>query len=234
MLTQQVSSKQLKRNQREAEIITATVALLKDRGFLELKMSDVAKAAGCSMGAIYSHFFSKEDLLIACTSATMQSSLADMQKLLDSTSKPLDRHFLVLFFLWHKDNANPHHYMLRQLSWNPSVWQRASDYRHAQLNTACEQFDELMKVNCHKLLAEELGSEPEEADVNDFMVSTAGLSQGTYLFKESGLGIVHSMAADDDMERKHLVSLRYMLRGWGIRRDDMDGYLKRLFEQASH
>ena len=64
--------RQQKRQQREADILTATIDLLEERSIIDLSMSDIAKAADCSMGTIYSHFSRKEDLLLGCAHAFYQ------------------------------------------------------------------------------------------------------------------------------------------------------------------
>jgi len=55
-----------KRELREKEIVEKTIRLLSERGFLDVRMSDIASETGYSMGTIYSHFESKEDLIVAC------------------------------------------------------------------------------------------------------------------------------------------------------------------------
>ncbi|MGB1270773.1 MAG: TetR/AcrR family transcriptional regulator [Endozoicomonas sp.] len=43
----------------QADIIQATLTLLKQKRFLDLKMSEVARPAEYSMGTLYSHFSSR-------------------------------------------------------------------------------------------------------------------------------------------------------------------------------
>ena len=61
-----IIDKREKRDQREKEIIEVAIRMLAETGFLAMRMADLARATGYSMGTIYSHFDSKEDLIVAC------------------------------------------------------------------------------------------------------------------------------------------------------------------------
>jgi len=52
------------REEREIAIIEAAGQLVEKNGFVNLKMSDLAHSASMSIGTLYSHFPSKEDLLL--------------------------------------------------------------------------------------------------------------------------------------------------------------------------
>ena len=67
---------------RKAQILTAFAALLDRKGFSDLTMDDVAQEAGISKGAIYHHFESKEDILLALFrthSEDMFSAVAELR-----------------------------------------------------------------------------------------------------------------------------------------------------------
>jgi AcrR family transcriptional regulator len=53
-----------KRQKREEMILDRAQDQVAEFGFLDLKMSDLAKAADLSVGTLYAHFASKEDLLL--------------------------------------------------------------------------------------------------------------------------------------------------------------------------
>ena len=59
-----MSSEDLKTRER---ILIATVEMLEQHGGRGVRMSDIAKAAGISRQAVYLHFASRADLLVAAT-----------------------------------------------------------------------------------------------------------------------------------------------------------------------
>lgn len=60
--------------------------LFREQGFAATSLEQIAEAAEVTKGAIYGHFSSKEDLMLAAISAT---PLPDYGSLLNDTSKPL-------------------------------------------------------------------------------------------------------------------------------------------------
>ena len=54
-------------NQTRTRILAAALALLESSGGQEVRMQDIAKAAGVSRQAVYLHFKSRAELLIATT-----------------------------------------------------------------------------------------------------------------------------------------------------------------------
>jgi AcrR family transcriptional regulator len=65
-LTSALPGRKASRPVRRQQLIDATIAVLARKGFSALTVSDVAKAAGLSVGIINFHFESKEKLLSAC------------------------------------------------------------------------------------------------------------------------------------------------------------------------
>ena len=57
---------------REREILDATEKLLATRGYADMTVGDIAEAAGMTRGALYFYFASKQDVLIALVTRTVQ------------------------------------------------------------------------------------------------------------------------------------------------------------------
>lgn len=55
----------------------AAAALLRDRGFDQISVAEVAAAAGLTHGALYSHYRSKEELTQAATSRAFEDTLSE-------------------------------------------------------------------------------------------------------------------------------------------------------------
>ncbi len=60
--------------QQEQMILASAAHCIQDSSLLDFKMSDIAKGAGLSMGSVYKHIQSKEDLLVALA-AQMSSQI---------------------------------------------------------------------------------------------------------------------------------------------------------------
>ncbi|TQR87417.1 TetR/AcrR family transcriptional regulator [Mycobacterium hodleri] len=57
---------------REREILNAAEKLLATRGYADMTVGDIAEAAGMTRGALYFYFASKQDVLIALVTRTVQ------------------------------------------------------------------------------------------------------------------------------------------------------------------
>lgn len=58
---------------RRAQIIEAAVSCFLEKGYTNTSMSDIIKASGLSSGSIYSHFASKEDILITAINERLEN-----------------------------------------------------------------------------------------------------------------------------------------------------------------
>jgi len=128
-----MSRRELREN-RENSIIEKSIQLLSAQGFVGMRMSDVAKASGYSMGTIYSHFESKEDLLLACAYTLC---LDEKSLFLEISSLPIpdvEKIITVAQCSWLISMQHPALIEIDSLSLMPSVWRRATEYRAERLN----------------------------------------------------------------------------------------------------
>ena len=58
---------------RRAQIIEAAISCFLEKGYTNTSMSDIIKASGLSSGSIYSHFSSKEDILITAINERLEN-----------------------------------------------------------------------------------------------------------------------------------------------------------------
>jgi len=61
-----------------AELLDATVRLLRSRDVAGLATRDIAREAGCSAGALYRHFATKADLLVAVAQERLRPDFGEM------------------------------------------------------------------------------------------------------------------------------------------------------------
>jgi len=83
-------------------IVKEASRLFRERGFENVSVGEVMKAAGLTHGAFYAHFASKEELQAAAVAYGMKVSLERMQR---SNSKKSKESFDDLYLSrWHRDN----------------------------------------------------------------------------------------------------------------------------------
>jgi TetR/AcrR family transcriptional repressor of nem operon len=83
-------------------IVKEASRLFRERGFENVSVGEVMKAAGLTHGAFYAHFDSKEELQAAAVAYGIKVSLGRMQR---SNSKKSKGSFADLYLSrWHRDN----------------------------------------------------------------------------------------------------------------------------------
>ena len=221
-------SRQLKRQQREADILAATIRLLDERSFLDLRMSDIAKAADCSMGAIYSHFSSKEDLLLGCANAICRMRKPLRQRISQQDLPPHERMVLMCFCLWHGDDLNPGHYRLQQLAMNPSVWERASSQRCLSINEFSNEMYAWMKVISKELLKQHPTLGYSEQLALELELGLFACTWGLFQIKESGFEVFSKVLSADQAYEMHKRQIKRFFTSWDLYPDNFDERLNAL------
>ena len=103
-LTPPPPGRKASRTVRRQQLIDATIEVLARKGFSALTVSDVAKAAGLSVGIINFHFESKEKLLSACLSSLAEEYYRNWKRAL-ATPKSTDAEKLRLMMLGDIDES---------------------------------------------------------------------------------------------------------------------------------
>jgi TetR/AcrR family transcriptional repressor of nem operon len=83
-------------------IVKEASRLFRERGFENVSVAEVMKAAGLTHGAFYAHFGSKEELEVAAVAYGQKVSLDRMQRSNSKNSKETDADRYLS--LWHRDN----------------------------------------------------------------------------------------------------------------------------------
>ena len=126
--------KREKRESREREIIEKTIVLLSQRGFLDVRMSDIASETGYSMGTIYSHFESKEDLLVASALMLALEHKTLMAAIRQQPMPAIEKVITMALCSWLISIERADLTEISNLSLMPSVWRRATQARADRLN----------------------------------------------------------------------------------------------------
>ena len=81
-------------------IVKEASRLFRERGFENVSVGEVMKAAGLTHGAFYAHFGSKEELQAAAVAYGIKVSLGRMQRIKKNRGSYADRYLS----RWHRDN----------------------------------------------------------------------------------------------------------------------------------
>ena len=76
---------------RRDEILAVTCDVVRERGFAQTRMSDVAHRLGISPPLVVYHFGSKDALLAEAFAYASRNEMVDLDAIADSTDAPLDR-----------------------------------------------------------------------------------------------------------------------------------------------
>ncbi|OKH88335.1 TetR/AcrR family transcriptional regulator [Thalassospira sp. TSL5-1] len=125
--------KQEKRQQREKVILDRAQELIGEYGFFDLKMSDLARAAEISVGTLYVHFASKEDLLLGLAVRAGMIRKEFLATARNHDGPALEKFIVaslldILFSI-----ENPQLFEMEYLAMSPSIWRRATVGRHQEL-----------------------------------------------------------------------------------------------------
>ncbi len=99
--------KEKKRNTRE-KILVAAYELFEKQGYDNTSYSEIAKLAGVGYGTIYSHFKSKESLLLEHYLELMAKQLVRLQTMADiDRSNPLKHGLKLIDIMWQENATMP-------------------------------------------------------------------------------------------------------------------------------
>jgi len=225
-MPEQKKSKQEKRADREQAVVRQAIALFSDKGFLGVRMSDVAKACEVSMGTIYSHFAAKEDLLLACAACIGVQEQALYRKVIESEGPAMQRTVTGFTVNWLISQYHQDLIEIEHLSLMPSIWRRANPQRIAELNRVHESCFAMAQPLALEMLEHDLighadmdeGAREELAVL--FNHGMWGLCVGLNSATNSGMA-----RADEDGHEacsyKHFsTNVLHFLKGYGWNADD--------------
>ncbi len=149
-----MKNKQEKLKLREEMIRSKASNLIVEEGFFNLRMSDVAKNADVSMGTLYSHFVSKEDLVIGISIHLFFKRLDMMKKVEEVFNKPLDRLVAMIIGDYYISSDLGELSEIETISNIASVWQRASHRSTESL----KNIQERLMVKSFEIISECLNS----------------------------------------------------------------------------
>lgn len=118
--------------QREQLFLDAARDLIQQDGLLNLSMAKIAASCDYSVGTLYQHFASKEDLLIALATINEQNRLDLFRRVVEWDASTRDRMFGLPVADMQFVRMYPEHFRLAQFANTEVVWGAASQLRRKQ------------------------------------------------------------------------------------------------------
>ena len=223
-----MNSKQEKIALREALIIETAKQLIDEQGFFNLRISDVAKQAKISVGTLYTHFVSKEDLMLGVAISLLKKREQVFRRAGEVFEDPVHRLIALIMGDYLMNRSHGELAEIESLTLFPSVWKRASERRTHEQNQLCETIGELvhgfiLETLQNKDLFDEVAN--EELLGQTLNISLWGVCLGLHQVFNSFCMQNDTVYEDVDEELIYLEAVSALLRGFGCRRQFLEGEL---------
>ena len=152
-------NRRLKKQATREKILASAFALFTEKGYENTSYADIAKHAGLGYGTIYSHFESKENLLVALSIFNLDIRLTRLRELAKGESNPLKRIFVLVEDLWTYDAQIPRP-MIE--AFYAQRWHLREDIYNHLVDKMNEFVDLVSNSLCE---AQDLGLVPKQVDV---------------------------------------------------------------------
>ncbi len=189
-----VSRRQRQWAERESLILETARRFILDKGFLSLTMSDLADAVEYSVGTLYRHFETKEDLLVALAvqSIGRRTRLFEQIKQLDLISR--DRIYGILIVRLLLAESEPETFDIERLASSPSIWKRANTERYPLMVD--------MEHKCSETVTDIIEEAVGAGDLDAEQTKTGDIIFGLWSIS---LGFHRLVQSFDDIQRVGLV-----------------------------
>lgn len=152
--------------QQEDLVLQAAEQCIEDSSILGFTMSAISKQAGISMGSVYKHVQTKEDVLVALATRMNEQVFPIWNSVLEFPASLPER--LVALVLMTPEKMNPYSFgeHLEKLISSEALLQRASKYWVNRLLKAEQRFDPAIRAQVQQAIASgELKTSEQDAEV---------------------------------------------------------------------
>ena len=133
MMTKTLTRRERELAARENLILDTARQLILQNGFLDLKMSQLAEAVEYSVGTLYTHFKTKEDLLVALAVQSIRQRAVVFEQVRQADRPSRDRIYGILIARLWLAQTNPEAFEIERLASSPSIWKRAAAERYQDM-----------------------------------------------------------------------------------------------------
>lgn len=140
---------------RERVFLEAARELIRDEGLLGFQMARLAESCEYSVGTLYQHFGSKEDLLVALTTATATEHVSMFARVGNWQAPSRERLFAIAVADSIFVQRNPEYFRIAQYALCEVVWRAASPDRRSQFMA---ETAEPIRTIVHGIIADAVAS----------------------------------------------------------------------------
>jgi len=141
-------SPKIDREERELRIVSEAQKIIREEGFVSLKMSDLGKKAEMSVGTLYSHFPSKEDLFLGLHLRNLSLKENLFEKVIGCDKwSPLEKLVAMTLADWDINRKLEELSEIDSLAKFPSIWKKASPGITVRLEERAKGIGDIIK-NC--------------------------------------------------------------------------------------
>jgi len=196
-----LSRRQRQWAERENLILETARMFIYDKGFISLTMSELADAVEYSVGTLYRHFETKEDLLVALAvqSIDKRARLFDQIKRLDRISR--DRIYGILIVRLLLADEAPKTFDIERLASSPSIWKRANAERYRSMVE--------MEHNCSDTVTDIIEDAVATGDLDADLTTSGDIIFGLWSIS---LGFHRLVQSFNDIEQVGLVNAEAAVR----------------------
>lgn len=223
---------------REQLFLDAARELIQRDGLLNLAMAKIAASCDYSVGTLYQHFASKEDLLIALATINEQHRLALFRRVIEWKAPTRDRIFGLPVADVQFVRLYPEHFRLAQYTYTEVVWGATSQVRRQQALAASRPIGELVAALVTE--AEQCG----DLDLNGLKPNELAMAPWTLTLGTHNLVHAEGVLEQYNMRDPYRLMLRHVnstLNGLGWKpyfdpSDDaaLDKKIKQLCDEVFH
>ncbi len=158
--------------EREHLILETARRLIREKGFLSFTMSELAASVEYSVGTLYAHFETKEDLLVALAVQTIGRRALLFEQVDKADLNSRGRIFGILITRLLLAESTPESFDIERLAASPSIWKRATHQRYQEM-VAAEQL-------CSQIVANIIEDGKQQRDLDAKQVSTEDIIFGLW------------------------------------------------------
>ncbi|WP_417814682.1 TetR/AcrR family transcriptional regulator [Thalassospira alkalitolerans] len=167
-----------KRQKREEMILERAGELIAEYGFFELKMSDLARECEISVGTLYVHFASKEDLLLGLAIMAGQKRAVFFDHARAHDGSAMEKFIVASLLDIRFSIEHPQLFEAEYLALAPSIWKRATPSHHQSQLAGIGRITEMFQSFLSDAAAELGISDQEIARTRSLNLGSWGLSFG--------------------------------------------------------
>ncbi|MDF1836922.1 MAG: TetR/AcrR family transcriptional regulator [Planctomycetota bacterium] len=220
---------------RVVAILETSKRLFAELGPWGLRISDIAKEVGISVGTFYTHFPSKEDLVQALARGTLKQRLETFEDTFQTTGLTCAEQVIVSVlrnFLYSFDH--PSRFAIERFAISPAIWDASSDEARSATNDRHKVITECVRAQIERAIQEgSIRAEGEcKAQSGLILVGVWTLASGS-----SQVALLRKIIAQETSTQRRLpkgfvATVQAYMIGAGWSTEDPAGDMRRLAEIA--